>query len=123
MKEYCENPLCGNRSIKEVPVSVRAASDQVRALCGTCEEVYTWGVQQGGMSTQKRPVWILALADRGLIAHVQIFVSESEAEKALAQLLRKYYCYEGEDDTHHVHAWLEDHAERFSMEIVESHIT
>ena len=47
MKQYCENPLCENRSVKEVPVSVRKPGDQKRALCAACEEVYTWGVQQG----------------------------------------------------------------------------
>jgi len=47
MEEYCQNPLCENKAIKEVPVSVRTTSDQVRALCACCEEVYTWGVQHG----------------------------------------------------------------------------
>jgi len=45
MEEYCQNPLCKNKAIKEVPVSVETASDQTRALCAACEEVYTWGVQ------------------------------------------------------------------------------
>jgi len=45
MEEYCQNPLCENQAIKEVPVSVRTTSDQVRSLCACCEEVYTWGVQ------------------------------------------------------------------------------
>jgi hypothetical protein len=47
MEKYCENPFCENESIKEVPVSVEIAFDQVRALCVTCEEAYAWGVQQG----------------------------------------------------------------------------
>jgi hypothetical protein len=47
MKTYCENPLCQNQSSKEVPVSVETPADQFRALCGTCEEVYTWGLQYG----------------------------------------------------------------------------
>jgi hypothetical protein len=49
MEEYCQNPLCENKAIKEVPVSVRTTSDQVRSLCACCEEVYTWGVQHGSM--------------------------------------------------------------------------
>ena len=49
MEKYCQNPLCENKAIKEVPVSVRTTSDQVRALCAACEEVYTWGVQHGSM--------------------------------------------------------------------------
>ena len=50
MEEYCQNPLCENEAVKEVPVSVRTASDQARALCAACEEVYTWGVQHGTMT-------------------------------------------------------------------------
>ena len=47
MEEYCQNPLCENKAIKEVPVSVETASDQTRALCAACEESYSWGVQHG----------------------------------------------------------------------------
>jgi len=47
METYCQNPLCENQSVKEVPVSVDNPSDQVRSLCATCEEAYTWGVQHG----------------------------------------------------------------------------
>ena len=49
MEEYCQNPLCENKAVKEVPVSVHTTSDQVRSLCACCEEVYTWGVQHGSM--------------------------------------------------------------------------
>jgi hypothetical protein len=49
MEKYCQNPLCENQAVKQVPVSVREASDQQRSLCAACEEVYTWGVQQGQM--------------------------------------------------------------------------
>ena len=49
MQEYCQNPLCENKTIEEVPVSVEKPSDQTRSLCATCEEVYTWGVQHGTM--------------------------------------------------------------------------
>ncbi len=49
MKEYCQNPLCENKAVKKVPVSVKTGFDQTRALCATCEEVYTWGVQHGVM--------------------------------------------------------------------------
>jgi len=47
MEKYCQNPLCENKAIVEVPVSVETASDRTRALCAVCEEVYTWGVQHG----------------------------------------------------------------------------
>jgi len=50
MEKYCQNPLCENEAVKQVPVSVREASDQKRSLCAACEEVYSWGVQHGQMS-------------------------------------------------------------------------
>ena len=49
MEEYCQNPMCESRATKEVPVSVETSADQLRSLCATCEEVYTWGVQHGTM--------------------------------------------------------------------------
>jgi hypothetical protein len=50
MEKFCQNPLCENEAVKQVHVSVRKASDQKRALCAACEEVFTWGVQHGQMS-------------------------------------------------------------------------
>lgn len=47
MEKYCQNPLCENEAVKDVPVSVETASDQMRSLCASCEEAYTWGVQHG----------------------------------------------------------------------------
>lgn len=52
METYCQNPLCENTAVKEVPVSVRTPADQVRALCATCEEAYTWGVQLRSLGTE-----------------------------------------------------------------------
>ena len=49
MEEYCQNQLCENKAVKEVPVSVEKPSDQTRSLCAACEESYTWGVQHGRM--------------------------------------------------------------------------
>jgi hypothetical protein len=50
MERFCENSLCENQAVRMVPVSVNKPSDEKRALCTACEEVYTWGVQQGQMS-------------------------------------------------------------------------
>jgi len=49
MQEYCQNPLCETKAVKDVPVSVERPSDQERSLCAACEESYTWGVQHGTM--------------------------------------------------------------------------
>jgi hypothetical protein len=50
MKKYCQNPLCENKAVKEVPVSVEKPSDEVRSLCAACEDPYAWGVQHGSMT-------------------------------------------------------------------------
>jgi len=47
MKKYCQNSLCENEAVKEVPVSINKASDEMRSLCAVCEEAYSWGVQHG----------------------------------------------------------------------------
>ena len=52
MKQFCENPLCQNMAVKEVPISVDAPSDGVRSLCATCEEPYIWGYQHGKLSVK-----------------------------------------------------------------------
>jgi len=52
MNEFCDNPHCDNPGVKEVPVSVKRASDQVRTLCAPCEEAYTWGLQHGQMAAE-----------------------------------------------------------------------
>jgi len=31
MEEYCQNQLCSNKAVKEVPVSVEKPSDQTRS--------------------------------------------------------------------------------------------
>jgi len=49
MEEYCQNPLCENKAVKEVPVSVAESSDQVRSLCAACDEAFSWGLQHGTM--------------------------------------------------------------------------
>jgi hypothetical protein len=117
MKEYCENPLCENSSVKEVPVSVRKPGDQKRALCSACEEAYSWGAQHGKMSIQKMKVWVLAIADKGLIVHAKAFNGKKEAEKALAEYLRSYENYTGPDDIFKVCDWLAEHDERLSADI------
>lgn len=47
METNCQNPLCQNRAVREVRVSVEKPNDEVRALCATCDEAYAWGVQHG----------------------------------------------------------------------------
>jgi hypothetical protein len=118
MKQFCENPNCDNPAFKKVRVSVTLPSDQVRSLCATCEEAYSWGVQHGVM-TSWRPVWVLAVADRGVIAHLAVFRKRKDAEEGLVDYLRAYQGYAGPTDRKAVRRWLREHDERLSVEIGE----
>jgi len=117
METFCQNPYCETRAVKEVPVSVNKPSDQVRAVCATCEEAYTWGVQHGKKVSQQRIVWILAIADSGIIAHVSAYYSEAQAEKGLVKYLREYEFYDGPEDMETIYRWLDEHDECLSVEI------
>jgi len=117
MQEYCENPLCRNKSVKEVPVSAGEPGVRKRSLCASCEKAYSWGFQHGRMSSWKRQVWVLAIADKGLIACAKAFSSKENAEKALAEYLRCNENYNGPDDISKVWDWLAEHDERLSVEL------
>ena len=118
MKQFCENPNCDNPAVKKVRVSVALPSDQKRSLCATCEEVYSWGVQHG-MMTSWRPVWVLVVADRGVVVHVAVFRKKKDAEEGLVDYLRTYHGYSGRGDSKGVRQWLSEHDERLSVEIGE----
>lgn len=118
MKQFCENPNCESPAVKEVPVSVNLPSDQKRSLCAACEEAYSWGVQHGVM-TSWRPVWALAVADRGVIGHLGVFRRKKHAEEGLVDYLRAYQGYSGPAGRKAVRRWIREHDERLSVEISE----
>jgi len=118
MEKFCQNPLCENPGANEVPVSVERPADQVRTLCCPCHESYIWGVQYGRITAESKRLWILAIADSGIVAHVQVYASQTAAQKGLARYLRKYHRYKGRDTADAVDNWLEDH-EHLSVEISE----
>ena len=122
METYCQNTFCEALAVKEVPVSVNKPSDEIRALCATCEEAYTWGVQHGKKVSRQRKLWILAVADRGVIAHVAVYKDKNQAEKAMIDHLREYHGYKGLDDVGIAYLWLNDRDERLSVEIIEQDI-
>jgi hypothetical protein len=117
MKPFCDNPNCENPAFKEVPVSVRKPSDQTRTLCATCEESYGWGVQHGAMSGKVKEVWLVAVADRGVVAHVHGYADARTAIKALAAYLAEFNEYAGPADIRAIRRWLRQHDERLSVEI------
>ena len=117
MKKFCENPNCENAGFKEVPVSVRKPSDQKRTLCAACEECYSWGVQHGAMSSEVKEVWIVAVADRGVIVHVKAYADAKTAMTALASYLAEQDGYKGPANIRAIRLWLRRHDENLSVEI------
>lgn len=122
MKTYCENPLCENKSVKKVPVSVDKPSDQTRALCATCEEAYTWGVQHGKMIVREEKLWVLVVADAGVLSHVWLSRSKSGVEKNLLKYLRHYHGYKGKYDIKAAYKWLREHDEYLSVSIRQQNV-
>ena len=117
METYCQNPLCDAEAVRQVKVSVKKASDERRSLCACCEEVFVWGVQHGKMLARRRKQWILAIADRGIIAYAEVYPSKKTAEQGLVDYLRQEENYDGPDDISEAAHWLAEHDERLSAEI------
>jgi hypothetical protein len=120
MEAHCQNPLCQNEAVKEVSVSIRKPSDQKRSLCAACEEVYTWGVQQGSMSSRRKKVWVLAIADRGIVVHGQASGSRTQAVQGLAEYLKANEDYTGPAQMPAISDWLAEHDERLSVELFDA---
>ena len=117
MKTFCDNTYCETEAVEEVPVSVNRSGDQQRSLCATCFEAYTWGVQHGRITYQKQKVWVLAIAEKGIITYIQTYQRRREAQKGLLAYLRQYERYQGEDDYTEALQWVAEHDERLSVEI------
>ena len=117
MEKYCQNPLCQAEAVKEVRVSVRKASDERRSLCTCCAEVFVWGVQHGKMLARKQKQWILAIADKGIIAYAEAYSSQKKAEQGLIDYLRREETYDGPDEISEAANWLAEHDERLSADI------
>jgi hypothetical protein len=117
MERYCQNSLCENEAVKEVPVSMAGASDQKWALCRACKQAYDWGVRHGRMTPNRKRIWVLAVADRGIIVHGGAFSSKREAVHGLAEYLRTNEDYTGPADMPSVSDWLAEHDERLGVDI------
>ena len=66
-------------------------------------------------------MYILAIADRGLISYARMFWTCEEAERALAKYLIENESYGGAEDIATLSQWLREHDERLNVEIVEQH--
>ena len=62
-------------------------------------------------------VWIVAVADRGVIEHVRVFPTQAKAQKDLAAHLHRYHDYPGSHKMEELSAWLDQHNERLSAQI------
>ena len=117
MERYCQNPLCENEATKIVPVSVDKPSDQKRALCAVCEEVYSWGVQHGRIACVPRKVWVLYVSEAGTVVHTGAFRNKRKAVKDLVRYLREQEGYCGPEDLPGICAWMAEHKERLGVDV------
>ena len=98
-------------------MSAKQPSDERRSLCSCCEEVFVWGVQHGKKLSRRQKQWILAIADRGIIAYAEAYPRKEMAEQGLIDYLRKEENYDGPDEISEAATWLAEHDERLSGEI------
>ena len=65
----------------------------------------------------KQQLFILAIADRGIVSHAKAFADERLAQKALVEYLRKYHLYDGPNHIQDVIEWLNQHDEYLDVKI------
>ncbi len=117
MNRYCQNQLCEHESTREVQVSVEGPSDETRSLCGACKVAFDWGVEHGRMTRKRRKVWVLAIADRGIVVQGTAFGSKQKAVQGLVKYLKTHEDYSGAADMAEVSEWLAEHDERLGVDI------
>jgi hypothetical protein len=117
MEKFCQNDLCENEAVKQVPISVERPCDQKRALCAACQEAYHWGVQHGRMTPPNKQVWVLAVVERGAIVYGQVFRKRLRAIKGLAEYLRANEGYGGPATMPSLGAWLAEHDDRLGADV------
>jgi len=117
MEKFCQNDLCENEAVRQVPVSIEGPCDQKRALCAACQEAYDWGVQHGRMTSRPQRVWVLAVADMGLVVHSGAFRTRRKAVQGLAQYLRVYQGYRGPAAMPSISDWLAQQAQDLGVDI------
>ena len=117
MERYCQNPLCENEATKMARVSVDTPSDQRRALCAVCEEVYAWGVQHGRMAVAPQTIWVLQVTDAGTVVHARAFKNRRKALRDLLAYLRTHERYTGPQDLSSICDWMAECNERLGVDI------
>jgi hypothetical protein len=69
-------------------------------------------------SALSQSLWIVVVADRGIIAHVHAYNNEADATKDLADYLRENHRYDGIADFIAIYQWLRQNDETLSAEII-----
>jgi len=117
MEKLCQNDLCEKEAVGQVPVSIEVPGDQKRALCAACQQAYDWGVRQGWMTARPQRVWVLAVADMGLVVHSGAFRTRRKAVQGLAEYLRVYEGYRGSAEMPSISDWLAEQAQDLGVDI------
>jgi len=119
MPHQCDNPKCKYPATTEIPVSVNGSSAERRWVCEACKEAYNWGVEYGCFTINEQPIWLVAIADKGLVAHVSVHASEAAANAALVTALTDYHGYEGGSNVDDLWRWINRRQETLSVEIIQ----
>ena len=98
----CQNSLCTNPGVIEIPVSIARYADNKRIVCAPCQEAYNWGIQHGKTLIRQIPLWIVVVADSGIIAHVTAHSDQECAVKDLDNYLKENHGYQGMPDPTHL---------------------
>jgi hypothetical protein len=67
---------------------------------------------------RKRSLWLVAVADKGIVAFVHACGDEQSAVNGLARHLRKHNGYKGPNDWNNLKTWLDEHEDYLDIRIV-----
>ena len=67
-------------------------------------------------------LFLLAIADHGIVTFAKVFADEPAAQRALAEYLRNNHRYFGRANMQDIIAWLNDHDEYLSVEIIQQDV-
>ena len=69
------------------------------------------------LTRRTRELWLVAVADRGVVVHVHAYADAKTATQALASYLAEFNEYKGPAGIRAIRRWLREHDENLSVEI------
>jgi len=87
---------------------------------GSCNKPYS---DNASCKHTPHRVFILAIADRGIVTCAKAFTDEPAAQRALAEYLRNNHRYFGPADMQDIIEWLNEHDEYLSAEIIQQDVS